>query len=174
MEVWAYCLMTNHIHLLVVAGRSDSLATAIGRTHGRFAQWQNKRNRWSGHLWANRFYSSPLDEQHLWTAVKYIERNPVRAGMVARAEDYEWSSARSHAFGRGDTLLSPSRPFPGAIDDWGTWLSIEPQADRVELLRKNTSTGRPTGSDSFTASIEKLLGRALRPRKRGQKPSQKP
>lgn len=170
LEVWAYCLMTNHVHLLVVAHASDSLATAIGRTHGRFAQWQNKHNDWSGHLWANRFYSTPLDDQHLWAAVKYVELNPVRAGMVDRAEDYPWSSARCHARNRFDELLAPSRPFPGKIESWSEWLATEPRRQEIEALRKNTSTGRPTGSDDFVARLEASLARVLRPQKRGRKP----
>jgi putative transposase len=173
LEVWSYCLMTNHVHLLVVARRSDSLAMAIGRTHGRFAQWQNKRNDWSGHLWANRFYSTPLDEEHLWTAVKYVELNPVRADMVDRAEHYEWSSARSHARNQPDRLLAPSRPFPGMVENWSDWLAIEPLKEQVEALRKNTSTGRPTGSDEFVARLEARLARTLRAQKRGRKPGKK-
>ena len=170
LEVRAYCLMTNHVHLLAVAHASDSLAAAIGRTHGRFAQWQNRRNDWSGHLWANRFYSTPLDDQHLWAAVKYIELNPVRAGMVERAEDYPWSSARCHARNHSDELLAPSRPFPGKIENWSDWLATEPRQEEIEALRKNTSTGRPTGSDAFVTRLEASLARVLRPQKRGRKP----
>lgn len=171
LEVWSYCLMTNHVHLLVVAHRKDSLAMTIGQTHGRFAQWQNKRNGWSGHLWANRFYSTPLDEEHLWTAVRYVERNPVRAGLVERAEDYEWSSARCHARDRPDELLAPARPFPGNVEDWSDWLAIEPHEEQVEALRRNTSRGRPTGSEEFVAQLEVQLARTLRAEKRGRKPS---
>jgi len=171
LEVWSYCLMDNHVHLLVMARRSDSLAMAIGRTHGRFAQWQNKRNDWSGHLWANRFYSTPLDEEHLWTAVRYVERNPVRAGVVEVAEHYEWSSARCHARNHSDGLLAPSRPFPGTVQHWSDWLAGEPPKEQVEALRKNTSTGRPTGSDGFVAQLEAQLARTLRAQRRGRKPA---
>lgn len=169
LEVWSYCLMTNHVHLLVVARHSDSLATAIGRTHGRFAQWQNTRNGWSGHLWANRFYSTPLDEHHLWAAAKYIEQNPVRAEMVECAYHYEWSSARSHARNHPDELLAPSRPFPGWVANWSEWLDHDLPRVQVEALRRNTSTGRPTGSDDFVARLESQLGRTLRARRRGRK-----
>lgn len=162
--------MTNHVHLLVVSRQSDSLARAIGRTHGRFAQWQNKRNKWSGHLWANRFYSTPLDEEHLWTAVRYVELNPVRAGMVQRAENYEWSSARCHTRNYPDELLAPTRPFPGRVEDWSDWLTTDLPAEQVEALRKNTSTGRPTGSDGFVALLEVKLARTLKRQKRGRKP----
>jgi putative transposase len=170
LEVWSYCLMTNHVHLLVVAHASDSLATAIGRTHGRFAQWQNMRNGWSGHLWANRFYSTPLDDEHLWAAVKYVELNPVRARLVDRAEDYPWSSARCHARYQPDELLAPARPFPGKVENWSDWLATEPRQRHIKALRKNTSTGRPTGSDGFVTRLEASLARILRPQKRGRKP----
>lgn len=172
LEIWAYCLMTNHVHLLAVPRSQESLAEAIGRTHGCFAQWQNRRNSWSGHLWANRFYSTPLDEDHLWAAVRYVECNPVRAGIVDRAELYEWSSARCHTGFRFDSLLTPSRPFPGSVECWSDWLANEPGAKQLEALRRNTSTGRPTGSDAFAEQLEERLGRSLRPQKRGRKPQE--
>ena len=170
LEIWAYCLMNNHVHLLVVGHQDDSLAQAIGRTHGRYAQWQNKRHRWSGHFWAGRFYSTPLDEKHLWAAAKYVELNPVRSGIVEKAEEYDWSSARSHATGFFDPLLSPTRPFPGSISNWSEWLSTGIEQEDLETIRRNTSTGRPTGSDSFVAQLEIRLGRILQQRKRGRKP----
>ena len=170
MEVWAYCLMTNHVHLLVVGHRPDSLASAIGRTHMRFARWTNRRQGWSGHLWANRFFSTPLDEHHLWQAVRYVELNPVRAGIVERAEDYPWSSARAHCFGTDDALLADSRPFPGPIAHWSSWLAQGLDPEAIAELRQNTATGRPTGSPEFTSRLEQQLGRLLRPAKRGRKP----
>jgi len=170
LDIWSYCLMSNHVHLLVVAHKDDSLAMAIGRTHGRFAQWQNRRHGWSGHLWANRFYSTPLDEEHLWAAARYVELNPVRAGMVRRAEAYDWSSARCHARNHHDELLAPSRPFPGRIENWSDWLATESRAEPIEALRRNTSTGRPTGSDHFVTLLETRLSRTLRAQKRGRKP----
>ncbi len=125
LRIWAYCLMTNHVHLLVVPRRKKAMDLAIGRTHMRHARRVNREQGWSGHLWANRFYSTILDETHLWAAVRYIERNPVRAGLVKRAERYGWSSARCHAKGVADTLLSARRPFREAqgIADWSAWLA---------------------------------------------------
>lgn len=171
LEIWAYCLMTNHVHLLVVGHQPDSLAQAIGRTHGRYAQWQNKRRRWSGHFWASRFYSTPLDERHLWAAIKYVELNPVRSGIVENAENYDWSSARSHATGLVDPLLSSKRPFPGSVSNWSEWLKTGIEEESLERLRRNTSTGRPTGSDAFVAQLETHLGRILQKKKRGRKPT---
>lgn len=170
LEIWSYCLMTNHVHLLVVAGQVDSLALAIGRTHGRYALWQNRCYGRSGHVWENRFYSAPLDEEHLWTAVRYVECNPVRSGLVRAAEEYEWSSARCHALARRDELLAPSRPFPGPIERWAEWLAADPCDAQIEALRRSTSTGRPCGSESFVARLEGQLDRGLRRGKRGRKP----
>jgi len=180
LEIWAYCLMSNHVHLLAVPRHPDSLAMAVGRTHMRYARRVNREHGWSGHLWANRFHSTPLDGAHLWMAAKYIETNPVRAGVVRRAEQYAWSSARAHAGvgvrrARGaaaDPLLSPRRPFPDPdrVGNWSAWLAAGPQDEVVRAIRVNTSTGRPCGSARFVARLERRLGRTLAPQKRGPKP----
>ena len=170
LEIWAYCLMSNHVHLLVMGHQGESLARTVGRTHGRYAQWQNRKHQWSGHFWSGRFYSTPLDERHLWAAVKYIELNPVRSGLVEVAEKYPWSSARAHAAGIIDPILSPDSPFPGPVGDWSEWLKTGLDAQALDRIRRNTSTGRPTGSDSFTLQIESHLGRNLHRQKTGRKP----
>jgi putative transposase len=171
LAIWAYCLMTNHVHLLVVPGRADSLALAVGRTHRRHARAVNAAHGWSGHLWANRFYSAPLDEPHLWAAVRYVETNPVRAGLVERAEDYTWSSAPAHAAGRADPLLAEGRPFTDRrhVADWRAWLAEGADADTVERLRTATRTGRPCGAEAFVAHLERLTERILAPLARGRK-----
>lgn len=97
LALWSYCLMTNHVHLLVNPAAESSMAMAVGRAHMRYARWLNRKRGWSGHLWANRYYSTVLDESHLWSAARYIEANPLRAGMVDRAEDYPWSSCVVHS-----------------------------------------------------------------------------
>ncbi len=167
-EIWAYCLMGNHIHLIVLPRREDSLARTIGLTHQRFAQWQNRRHGGSGHLWSNRFYSSVLDEPYLWAAVRYVETNPVRAGLVDRAEDYPWSSAIAHGGGRHDPHLAPFRPFPGPIPDWCEWLANGQDQSRVGTVRDNTTSGWPSGSPDFVKHLEERLGRALERPKMGR------
>lgn len=142
LQVWAYCLMTNHVHLLGVPEAKESLARTMGQTHGRFAQVQNEKYGWAGHLWGNRYFATPLDEEHLWAAVRYVELNPVRAGLVTRAEEYPWSSARAHATGEHDRLLSPNRPFPGWVEDWANWLSRGLSEDEVERLRRHLRSGK--------------------------------
>jgi putative transposase len=163
LEVWAYCWMSNHVHLLVAAHRPDSLARAIGISHRRYSRYLNRRQGWTGHLWANRFFSTLLDAVHLLHAVRYVELNPVRAGLADDAAAYPWSSARAHARGLADPLLSPQRPFPGAIEDWSAWLRQGLEPEHLENLRMNTSTGRPSGSPEFVLELEKTLGRRLRP-----------
>jgi putative transposase len=170
MEVWAFCLMSNHVHLIVTPRREDSLARGVGLAHRRYAAWLNRQEKLSGHLWANRFFSTPLDDTHHWAAVRYVERNPVRAKMTAKAEDYPWSSAAAHVLGREDDLLAPSRPYPGPVEDWGRWLSEPEEEEDMEGLRLATRTGRPCGSDGFVRMLENLLARTLRPKKRGPEP----
>ena len=174
LDIWAYGLMTTHVHLLGVPQRETALAEAVGRAHMRYARWANRQQRWWGHLWANRFYSTPLDEEHLWAAVKYIERNPVRAGLVARAEDYPWSSARAHALGIDDPLLAPDRPFPGPVTTagWSAYLAEPDDEELLRAIRRNTNTGWPTGSPEFVANLEARLGRTLTRQKAGRKPKQ--
>jgi len=164
LRVWAYCLMSNHVHLVVVGLEADSMAQALGNAHGRYARRFNAISGWTGHLWGHRFYSAAMDEKHLWYAVRYVETNPVRAGLAQLAEDYPWSSARAHALGIEDSLLAPERPFPGSIDNWSEWLSAGVDDRTAAALRRSTSTGRPIGSRSFTAVVERRLGRQVHPR----------
>ena len=182
VEIHAYCLMTNHVHLVVTPDRAESLAKAVGRTHWRYSQTINRLHGRSGHLWQGRFYSCALDRPHFAAAVKYVERNPVRARIVRRAWEFAWSSAAAHCGKRG---LAPAErsgdvPVPAFRDetgllDLGTWgkrlagedwrrvLSERDDKDAVRALRSCTSRGRPLGTDSFMSKIEKLVGRRLRP-----------
>src|SRR5262249_38082651 len=95
LDIWAYCLMTNHVHLIAVPRARAAMAGRVGRTHMRSSRWINKDRAWTGHLWANRYHSSLLDGEHLATAVRYVEQNPVRAGLAACCEEWPWSSART-------------------------------------------------------------------------------
>ncbi|MFH1675749.1 MAG: transposase [bacterium] len=164
LKIIAYCLMTNHIHLVAIPGLADSPAKAVGFAHRRYSQLINTRREWTGHLWANRYYSTPLDEGHTMACIKYVELNPVHAGLVSRAEDYPWSSARAHAYGIPDPLLSSEDEILKAygIDDWSAWLSMEPEDDeKISRIRRNTNTGWPTGSEEFIKGLEEALGRCL-------------
>jgi putative transposase len=176
LKIWAYCLMDNHVHFIVVPKRPDSMARTFNQAHMRYSQYFNWKMGKKGHLWQGRFYSCPLDEGHLYAAVRYVENNPVRAGFVERAEDYPWSSARNHMRTQGvsSPVLSEDLSLLEEITDWQRYLAAPDEAPMIERIRKCTLTGRPAGSDSFTRKIERLLGRSLvsepvgRPRKTKQ------
>jgi len=165
--VWAYCLMPNHVHFVAVPQRPDSLALALHDAHTVYAMHFNTKTEMSGHVWQGRFYSCPLDEPHLWAAVRYVERNPVRAGIVERAEQYGWSSAAAHCGFRHDALLSTDYPPSGVIPNWPEWL-VDDRDEDIERIRKQTHSGRPCGSADFVEHLESLLNRLLRQRKRGR------
>src|SRR5262245_52257356 len=124
--------------------------------------------RLSGHLWQGRFYSCVLSDSHLWTATRYVERNPVRAGIVKRAEDYEWSSARAHVYGVDDSLVDPGLPIVGRVGDWSGWLAAEDLESELEPIRKATRRDYIFGEEAFISHLVEKLGRRLRPKTRGQ------
>ena len=156
------------MHLVAVPTAEKSLAQCIGLAHQRYAAAVNARHGWTGNLWANRYYSSPLDEDHLWKVAHYVELNPVRAGLAADALAWHWSSARCHAGLAADALLAEGRPFPGQWDgDWLAFLEQRLTASELESIRLNLATGRPTGSRTFIEALERESGRSLTPLKRG-------
>jgi putative transposase len=175
VKVWAYCLMTNHIHLVAVPGSSDSFGLFLRPLQMRYAQHVNAAHQWCGHLWGDRYYACALDERHLWEAVRYVERNPVRAGLVQTAEVYAWSSAAAHCGLRSDPVLSDDLPLLESVDDWSTWLQDPEEESTVELLRVRTRKGLPCGAEGFVQRIAALTGQQLadrprgRPRKRGRR-----
>lgn len=174
LTVLAYCLMTNHIHLVAVPATEHSLSRALRDAHTVYSLRFNARAQLSGHVWQGRFYSCPMDEEHLWTAVRYVELNPVRAGLADRAENYPWSSAAAHCGMRADPLISSEFPPKGVVEDWSSWLAADEDETSVRTLRTHTHTGRPCGSSGFVAMLEGLLGRPLGPQKRGPRPKPKP
>jgi putative transposase len=136
--------------------------------HLRYAQEFNRRMGAGGVLWQGRFLSCPLDEEHFWAAVRYVERNPVRAALVRRAEDWPWSSAAAHGGRRPDVLLSALPPPPAWLEDWSAWLSTPEAEQTVDRLRPCTRTGRPAGASDFVDRLERLLGRLLAPQNGGR------
>ncbi len=166
--VWGYCLMPNHVHLIVVPESEDGLRRAIGEAHRRYTRRVNFREGWRGHLWQGRFASFVMDEPHLLACARYVERNPVRAGLCARAGDYPWSSAAAHLAGKDDGLVRV-RPLLELVPRWGRHLSADPDEETVGRLRRHEGTGRPLGGERFLQRLEKIVGRLLRPRKPGRK-----
>ena len=164
-EIWAWCLMTNHVHLIAVPREGNGLARAIGEAHRRYTRLINFRHGWRGHLWQERFSSFVMDENHLLATARYIEMNPVAAGMVTHPEDYPWSSARAHLGGDNDALVKVS-PLLKLVGDWKTFLTLSSQ-EEIELFHRHERTGRPLGSEKFITRMERKLGRTLRPQKPG-------
>jgi putative transposase len=146
IEIWAYCLMDNHVHLIAVPKKEDSLALGIGETHRKYTRMINRREGWKGYLWQGRFQSYPLDNKYLYSAVRYVERNPVRAGLVKNAVEYRWSSARAHIYQAHDILLSDSFLI-SEIKDWASYLSEYEDPLLTDTFQKHASTGCPLGDD---------------------------
>lgn len=169
LDTWAYCLMPNHVHLIVVPASVKGLARPIAETHRRHAIRVNRREGWTGHLWQERFSSFPMEEAHLFAAVRYVLLNPVRAGLVSRPIEWRHSSARAHLRGEPD-LLVDTRPMAQRIQNWSSYLEDGLSEEDLTQIRRHTSTGRPLGSKVFVRSLELLVGRRLRPRKRGPAP----
>jgi putative transposase len=169
LRIWAYALMTNHVHFVAVPKAAETLGVFFRNVDGTYADYFNTKYDQVGHLWGERFKSSVLDEPYLWNAVRYVELNPVRAGMVDRAEDYRWSSAPAHCGLREDSLLSSDLPLLGQIADWATWLRGELSLEEMEVIRRRTHSGRPCGDEAFLRNLSTQLGRDLLPKKRGPK-----
>lgn len=167
VEVWAYCLMPNHVHMILVPSVEDGLSKYLAPIHHKYALAVNKRMRWKGHFWQERFFSTVMDENHLLQAVRYVELNPVRAKLCDKAQDWKWSSARAHISGKDDGLVKV-KPLLERVNDWPAYLSGCSEFDGV--LRKHTRTGRPIGEDNFLLQVEALTGRRLRKRKPGPRP----
>jgi len=172
VAVWAWCLMPNHVHLILVPSDEDGLRRALAPVHRRYAGVIHARRRRTGHFWQGRFGAVAMDEEHLAVALRYVSLNPVRARLVSRAQDWRWSSTHAHLTGKEDgvTSLKPVRErFPRFAD----LLALEPDVEAFDRLRAAESIGRPLGNDRFIARIERLTKRNLRPRKRGPKPLHK-
>ena len=169
LEIWAYCLMTNHVHILAVPQKEESLARGMGGINLVYTQYINRKYKRSGRLWQNRFYSSIVEKEvHLWAVSRYIERNPMRAKLVKRAEEYKWSSAEAHVTGNRDDILSGNGWLEEKeLQAYSDFLREEEKEVEI-LIRKSTSTGRPLGSELFIKNLEKFLGRNLLPKKAGR------
>jgi len=141
--------MNNHVHFVCVPGREDSLARTFNALHMRYSQYVNQRRKASGHLWQGRFYSTILDEAHVYEAVRYVENNPLRAGIVKKAEDYRWSTARDHIDGSQDDIVSGKCYLREEIKSWRSYLLEKEDKTMVERIRKSSLSGRSCGDESF-------------------------
>ncbi len=164
-KVFCYCLMNNHVHFIVVPEKEDSLARTFNCTHFRYSQYFNEKNKQKGHLWQGRFYSCILDKFRLPFACRYVERNPIRAGLVYSPEKWLWSSANEHCNGKPG-ILKLSDMFSiidASMDDWRKALgNIETLSD-LTALRKHTINGFPFAEERSLEVLEKIIGRPLKP-----------
>jgi putative transposase len=160
VSVLVRCLMTGHVHFVAVPHREDSLARGVGRAHWRYTRMKNFAPGVRGYLLQGRFNSCALDESHLVAAARYVEQNPVRAGMTKVPWDYPWSSARFHMGITEHDPLVTDRALLGRVEDWERLL-LSFDDGPLSTLRKLTRTGRPAGDAAFVSRIEKITGRDL-------------
>jgi putative transposase len=176
-RILGWCLMSNHVHLVMIPDTEKSLSLTLGQTHSQYAAERNRHCQAVGHVWQNRFYSCPLDTGHLFAALSYVDLNPVRAGMVSHAWAWNWSSARTHISPHTrDKLMD----WPWAAwmeemrlgawnhSDWRAILSTADSPDSLKLLRRATQRGEPLGSDAFIQELEERAGRRLRVKPQGR------
>ena len=169
IEIWGYCLLPNHSHLIAVPKSEEALCRTVGEAHRRYTRRINFREKWRGYLWQGRFASFVMDEAYLLAAARYVELNPVRARLAARPEEWPWSSAKAHLSGRDDCLVRVA-PMLAMVHDWQGLLDSAIPEEELRTLRGHSRTGRPLGDGAFVERVERLVGRALRPRKAGRKP----
>lgn len=172
LRIWAYCLMINHVHFVCIPDRADSLSKTFNTLHMRYSQYFNAKKKVKGHLWQGWFFSCMLDEKHLYSAIRYIENNPVRANIVNSPEKYRWSSTAGHIRKSNDLVLSGDCYLESKVKDWLAYLKQQEDKQFIQDIKKSTITGRPCGDDLFIQSIENVIGRRLkalphgRPRKK--------
>ena len=177
VRIWAYCLMPNHVHLILTPATVEGLAQAVSEVHRRYTRMINFREGWRGHLWQGRFASFVMSEKHLMGAVRYVERNPVKADLVERAEDWRWSSAAAHcaACDGGDMTQTAAEcdwlvdRAAGMTSTWSEHLAWRDDTELSQLMRRLENTGRPLGDADFVKQIGQLVSRDLLPKKRGPK-----
>lgn len=169
-RIWAYCLMPNHVHLIAVPSNADGLRRTFADAHRRYTSFVNGREQWTGHLWQGRFAAVAMDESHLSAAARYIAFNPVRAGLVARVEEWRWSSVAAHLAGQDDALVEVA-PLLERYGDMAGFLAAGEDRIASEALRQAEHGGWPVGDDAFLARVQ-VLGGGLRIER--QKPGPKP
>lgn len=167
VQFLSWCLMTNHVHFIAIPEDLQSLARAFGEAHRRYTRMRNFQEGVRGYLFQGRFGSCILDEKHLVAAARYVERNPVKAGIVSHPRDYQWSSARFHLGIAETDVMVADRTLLGLVTDWENLLKSENEEDS-KRLRLSTRTGRPAGDDEFAEKVKNLTGKDPRPRPAGR------
>jgi putative transposase len=177
LSVLAYCLMNNHVHFIVQPHEEESLAKVFSVAHMRYSQYFNKERKASGHLWQGRFFSCLLDEPYFMAAMRYVERNPVRAGMVKRPWEWKWSSVAAHIGGTDGIIqvIGIKESLGVSLGSWREYIDSDENTPDVEAIRGHTKTGRPLGKIGFLGKVSRKLERVINvlPRGRPKKESNK-
>ena len=168
IDFWAYCLMPNHMHAVVVPHEEVCLSKFFATLHRQYARHVNDRYEWAGHLWQKRFYSVVMDEPHTIAAMRYVEQNPVRAGLCNSAKDWPWSSASGNLELAADPLVDRSKTRD-LVASWSEYLAEPEVDDQLDTIRDLTRVGRPSGSPEFLCIIESATGRAVRKKRAGRR-----
>ncbi|WP_284267773.1 transposase [Mesorhizobium huakuii] len=166
---WAWCLMPNHVHLILTPTDPDGLRRALAKVHRAYAGIIHARQKKAGHFWQGRFGAVAMDEDHLLSAVRYVGLNPVRAGLVKQAADWPRSSARAHLTGEPDGVTDPQPMRDRLRSSSGLFDLVETDAAAFDALRKAESVGRPVGGEAFLSRIAAQTGKAVKPGKRGRR-----
>lgn len=168
VKIWAYCLMTNHVHLVVTPEEGSNVSRAIGETHRRYTRMINFRQNWRGYLWQGRFSSFVMDESWLLKAVAYVEHNPVAAGIVSQPQHYPWSSIHAHLTGNDSQEIVEVALLLDLVGDWKDYLESY-NMGKNKNFETHERTGRPLGNEKFIEKAEKVLGRRIKKKKPGRK-----
>ena len=172
VEVWAWVLMPNHVHLILVPGDEDGLRRALAPVHRRYAGHVHAREKRTGHFWQGRFGAVAMDDDHLAAAVVYVAMNPVRARLVDKAADWRWSSVHAHLSPTERDGLTSTAAVLERVPDLAHRIGAGEDAVKSERLRRAETIGRPLGTAEFIAGLERDSGRRLAPGKRGRKPKE--
>ena len=165
LKIISYCLMTNHVHIIAIPRNKDSLSKAIGETHRLYTRKINFEQKVKGHLFQERFYSTPLDEEHFLYALRYVEQNPVKAFMVKYPWDYEYSSAKYRLnLVKEDKLLSNYE----SIDNIVNYKEFLQETTQTKFIEEKTRTGKPCGNEDFYDKIKLLTGIDYKNKKAGR------
>jgi putative transposase len=173
-SVHAYVLMTNHFHLLMTSPVAAALGRAMQCLGRRYVGYFNRRHLRTGTLWEGRYRSVPIDcERYLFTCYRYIEQNPVRAGIVAHPENYQWSSFHANALGRMDPIVTPHEQYlalAGPVVDrlavYRAICAVPFDVPTLEAVRSSTHGGWALGDGRFCDEVTISTGRRAAPRKR--------
>jgi putative transposase len=142
--IWAYCLMPNHVHMIVLPSNESGLRDLFADAHRRYTNFINWRHQWTGHLWQGRFASVAMDEEHLGYALRYVAQNPVRAGLVKTALDWPHSSVRAHVAGITDGFVDIG-PVLERYPDFSNFIGVDLPKEKHDLIRKAETSGATLG-----------------------------